>query len=96
MATLACLGGLLFRFIPTTIAFFPAHQAGYFPGTPELLMTVGYIALGIAAFGIAVKYFAILPGEIKDWNYMFRLVRQRRQTATSKGETPWPESLSTQ
>src|SRR5271157_5566956 len=96
MAALACLGGLLFRFIPTTIAFFPAHQAGYFPGTPELLMTAGYISLGIAAFGIAVKYFAILPGEIKDWNYMFRLVRQRRQAATSKGETPWPESLSTQ
>src|SRR5271166_5130804 len=96
MAALACLGGLLFRFIPTTIAFFPAHHASYFPSTPELLMTIGYISLGIAAFGIAVKCFAVLPGEIKDWNYMFRLVRQRRQAAQSKGETPWPESLSTQ
>src|SRR5271165_7409424 len=95
MATLACLGGLLFRFIPTTIAFSPARKASYFPGTPELLMTVGYIALGIAAFGLAVKYFAVLPGEIKDWNYMFRLVRQRRQAAQSKGEIPWRESLST-
>jgi len=95
MAILACFGGLLFRFIPTTIAFFPARRASYFPSTPELLMTVGYISLGIAAFGLAVKYFAVLPGEIKDWNYMFRLVRQRRQAAQSKGEIPWRESLST-
>ena len=96
MATLACLGGLLFRFIPTTVAFFPAREASYFPALPELLMTVGYISLGIAAFGLAVKYFAVLPGEIQDWNYMFRLVRQRRQAAQSRGGTPWPESLSTQ
>ncbi len=96
MATLACLGGLFFRFIPTTIAFFPARHASYFPSAPELLMTVGYISLGIVGFGLAVKYFAVLPGEIQDWNYMFRLVQQRRQAAQSKGETPWPESLSTQ
>jgi len=95
MATLACLGGLFFRFIPTTIAYMPARKASYFPALPELLMTIGYIALGIAAFGLAVKYFAILPGEIKDWNYMFRLVRARRQAATSEGEKPWPASLST-
>src|SRR5271165_7078673 len=79
MATLACLGGLLYRFIPTTIAFHPAAHSSYFPSLPELLMTVGYIALGIVAFALAVKYFAVLPGEIKDWNYLFRLVRQRRQ-----------------
>jgi Ni/Fe-hydrogenase subunit HybB-like protein len=95
MAVLACLGGLFFRFIPTTIAYMPARKASYFPALPELLMAVGYIALGIAAFGLAVKYFAILPGEIKDWNYMFKLVRQRHQAAQSKGETPWPASLST-
>ena len=95
MATLACLGGLFFRFIPTTIAFSPAHKASYFPSPPELLMTIGYISLGIVAFGLAVKYFAVLPGEIKDWNYMFRVVRQRRAAARAKGETPWPASLST-
>jgi len=96
MAVLACLGGLLFRFIPTTIAFFPARHARYFPSAPEWLMTVGYISLGIAAFGLAVKYFAVLPGEIKDWNYMFRLVRRRRQAAIPEGEKLWPASLSTQ
>jgi len=81
MAALACLGGLFFRFIPTTIAFSPAHNARYFPSVPELIMAIGYISLGILAFGLAVKYFAVLPGEIKDWNYMFRKVRQRRPEA---------------
>jgi Ni/Fe-hydrogenase subunit HybB-like protein len=78
VAVLACLGGLLYRFIPTTIAFRPSTHASYFPSTLELLMSGGYIALGIFAFGLAIKYFAVLPGEVKEWNYMFRLVRQRR------------------
>ena len=95
MATLACLGGLLFRFIPTTIAFAPAHKAVYFPSLPELLMTIGYISLGIVGFGLAVKYFAVLPGDIEDWNHMFRVVRLRRAAAKAKGETSWPASLST-
>jgi len=83
LATLACLGALLYRFIPTTIAFHPALHAVYFPAVPELLMTIGYIALGIAAFGIAVKFFAILPGDIAEWNYMFKLARQRRLASDS-------------
>ncbi len=95
LAVAACLGGLLYRFIPTTIAFFPARNAGYFPSAPEWLMTVGYISLGFIAFSLAVKYFAVLPGEIKDWNYMFRLMRKSRQAATSEGEKAWPASVST-
>jgi len=93
MATLACLGGMFYRFIPTTIAFTPARNASYFPALPEVLMTVGYIALGIVTFGLAVKYFAVLPGEIGEWNYMFRLVRGRRAAARPEGETQWPASL---
>jgi Ni/Fe-hydrogenase subunit HybB-like protein len=95
LAALACLGGLLFRFIPTTIAFLPARHASYFPSTPEWLMTIGYISLGILAFVLAVKYFAVLPGEIEDWNYMFRFVRARRASPRSEGETTWPASPST-
>jgi len=95
MAALACLGGLFYRFVPTTIAYAPARNATYFPSLPELLMAVGYIALGIVGFGLAVKYLAVLPGDIEDWNYMFKLVRPHRQAPASGGETPWPESLST-
>jgi hypothetical protein len=44
-------------------------------------MTVGYIALGVVGFRLAVKYFAVLPGEVEEWNYMFSLARLPR-TAT--------------
>jgi hypothetical protein len=84
MATLACLGGGFYRFIPTTIAFTPAHRAIYFPSLPEVLMSIGYIALGIVAFGLAVKYFAVLPGAIEDWNQMSRLVHWRRPEGTRR------------
>ena len=95
MATLACLGGMFYRFIPTSIAYIPAHRASYFPSLPEVLMAIGYIALGIVAFLLAVKYFAVLPGEIKDWNYMFRPIPKRQPANQSEGGTRWPASLST-
>lgn len=81
MATLACLGGLLFRFVPTTVAFQPGRATSYFPTLPEILMTLGYVSLGIAAFGVAVKCFAVLPGEIAEWRYVHRLARTRRRAA---------------
>jgi Ni/Fe-hydrogenase subunit HybB-like protein len=95
MAALASVGGMFYRFVPTTIAYFPAPKASYFPSVPELLIAVGYIALSIAAFGVAVKYFAVLPGEIEDWHHMFRLMHRRGAPSESKGETSWPASLST-
>jgi Ni/Fe-hydrogenase subunit HybB-like protein len=98
MATLACLGGMYYRFIPTTIAYVPAHRASYFPSLPEVLMAVGYIALGIVAFILTVKYFAVLPGDFEDWNQMSILSHWRRpaaQSVRSEGGTRWPASLST-
>jgi Ni/Fe-hydrogenase subunit HybB-like protein len=95
LATLACLGGLLFRFIPATIAFRPARNASYFPSLPELLMTVGYISLGIAAFGLAIKYFAVLPGDVEEWNYMFKVSHRLRPEDRPEGERQWPASQST-
>jgi Ni/Fe-hydrogenase subunit HybB-like protein len=94
-AIIASLGGLLYRFTPTTIAFHPVPGAHYFPSTPELLMAIGYIALGIVGFGIGVKYFAVLPGEISDWNYMFKVIRRRRQTRPLAGEPTWQGYPST-
>jgi len=67
----------------TTIAFIPAHRARYFPALPEVLMAIGYISLGIVGFLLAVKYFAVLPGDIKDWNHMFR-------SAPGAGQRPSP------
>ena len=55
------LGGLLYRFTPTTLAFSPLGDYRYFPSVFEILMSVGFTALAVAAFLYAVKTFAILP-----------------------------------
>lgn len=101
MATLACLGGMLYRFIPTTIAFDPARKASYFPSLPEVFISLGYISAGIVGFGLAVKFFAVLPGDDHDWNHIFRPIALPVRWLTwprqaphedipskSKGETP--------
>jgi Ni/Fe-hydrogenase subunit HybB-like protein len=72
MSAIACLGGMLYRFIPTSIAYTPARSTAYFPSVPELIMAVGYIALGTLAFVLAVNYFAVLPGEASTWDHSFR------------------------
>ena len=99
MATLACLGGTLYRFIPTTIAFNPARNASYFPSLPEVIMTLGYISLGIVGFGLAVKFFAVLPGDDHNWNHIFQPMGRiawptkwhsqwQKDARKPKGETP--------
>jgi Ni/Fe-hydrogenase subunit HybB-like protein len=80
MSAMACLGGMLYRFIPTSIAYTPLHSTAYFPSTPELIMAIGYIALGSAAFVVAINYFAVLPGEASLWNHEFR-------------PFPWPRNM---
>jgi len=72
MSVLACLGGMFYRFIPTSIAYMPAYSTNYFPSVPELVMAVGYIALGSVAFVLAINYFAVLPGEASSWDHTFR------------------------
>jgi Ni/Fe-hydrogenase subunit HybB-like protein len=55
------IGGLLYRFTPTTLAFSPLGDYHYFPSTAEILMSAGFTALAVAVFLYAVKTFAILP-----------------------------------
>ena len=83
-AMLACLGGLWYRFVPTTVAFQPDGASSYFPALPEVLMTLGYVSLGIAAFAVAVKLFAVLPATVAEW----RSVRER-STAPRLATAPW-------
>lgn len=72
MSTLACVGGMFYRFIPSTLAFNDKAPDVYFPSVPELFISFGYIGLAIVLFRLAVTYFAVLPGDMKEWNYMFR------------------------
>jgi Ni/Fe-hydrogenase subunit HybB-like protein len=70
-AVSAGAGGLLYRFVPTTIAFDPGGNYGYFPALPEVLMTAGFVSAGIVGFMVAVRWFAILPGRLSQWPRAF-------------------------
>jgi Ni/Fe-hydrogenase subunit HybB-like protein len=83
-SVLACLGGMLYRFIPTSIAYKPMRSTSYFPSAPELVMAVGYISMGIVAFVFAINYFAVLPGEASTWDHAYRPFGWRRRNIAPK------------
>jgi Ni/Fe-hydrogenase subunit HybB-like protein len=58
---LLAIGGVIYRFTPTTIAFQPLGNYKYFPSVSEIMMSIGFTSLAITLFLIAVKRFAILP-----------------------------------
>lgn len=55
------LGGMLYRYTPTTIAFMPNPGYRYFPSVIEILICCGFIALAMVGYLFTVKRFAILP-----------------------------------
>jgi Ni/Fe-hydrogenase subunit HybB-like protein len=59
------IGGMLYRYAPTTIAFLPGDRYSYFPSVAEIVMSLGYAALGVVGFLVAVKRFAILPAPLQ-------------------------------
>ena len=75
---LSSLGGMVYRFSPTTPAFRPNPEALYFPATIEILVSLGFIALGVAGFLVAVKRLAILPAPLHVWHDMASYFRFRR------------------
>jgi len=64
------VGGLLYRFNPTTLAFQPKPGALYFPSAMELLISLGFVSLAIAGFMVAVKVLAKLPAPNYTWLQM--------------------------
>ena len=44
------------------IAFLPGEEWSYFPSITELVITAGWISLGVLAYVYIVKRFAILSG----------------------------------
>ncbi|HKT89482.1 MAG TPA: hypothetical protein VJQ59_13650, partial [Candidatus Sulfotelmatobacter sp.] len=75
---LSSAGGMIYRFSPTTLAFRPNPQALYFPATIEILVSLGFISLGVAGFLVAVKRLAILPAPLSEWHDMAAYFRFRR------------------
>src|SRR5581483_5784080 len=80
------VGGLLYRFNPTTLAFQPKPGAFYFPSALELLTSIGFVALAIAGFCVAVKAFAILPAPTYKWFQME--AQEKKMKALSRDEEP--------
>lgn len=79
-ATVTGLGGILYRFTPTTLAYQVGHPSVYFPKIAELLMCLGYIGLAVVLFIWAAKRFAILPATTADWDAYIKW----RQSADKK------------
>ncbi len=75
---MAAVGGMLYRFDPTTLAFQPKPGAFYFPTPVELFISVGFVALAIAAFMFLVKVLAILPAPMRLW-YSMEAARTSRE-----------------
>jgi Ni/Fe-hydrogenase subunit HybB-like protein len=59
-AILGLLAGALYRFDVYLVAFDPGPGWHYFPSIPEMMVTISFVALEIAAFVLIVKLFPIL------------------------------------
>ena len=61
------LGGMLYRYDPTALAFAARPGAVYFPTAIEALIALGFVCLAVAAFIVIVKFLPILPAPISAW-----------------------------
>jgi len=69
---LCALGGLIYRFSPTTLAFHPKGGAAYFPSFIEATVAISFMAVAVLVYLVAVKKLAILPGTNEEWLKMAR------------------------
>ena len=65
---IAAVGGMMYRFNPTTLAFAPKSGAFYFPTAMEILVALGFVCGATVVFIIAAKKLAILPAPISYWH----------------------------
>lgn len=61
-AVFLALGGTLYRFDTFLVGFNPGAGWHYFPSVPEILVSVGLVAIELAAYIAIVKTFPILSG----------------------------------
>jgi Ni/Fe-hydrogenase subunit HybB-like protein len=89
LAHAACaLGGMIYRFSPTTLAFRPRPGAFYFPSAIEFLVCVGFVALMVLGYIVAVKKLAILPGTNAEWHKMAKYEEQVKPGIRLTGYAP--------
>jgi len=61
-AALMILGGSLYRFDAYLVAYDPGTGWSYFPSVPEVLISLGMVALEVMLYLVIVKNFPILSG----------------------------------
>lgn len=54
--------GTLYRINAYLVAYEPGPGWSYFPSAPELLVTIGFVALHILGYLVLVKWLPVLPG----------------------------------
>jgi Ni/Fe-hydrogenase subunit HybB-like protein len=64
-ALLMMMGGTLYRFDVYLIGFNPGRQWSYFPSIAEMIMTIGLVAIELAAYIAIVKRFPVIGGMAK-------------------------------
>jgi Ni/Fe-hydrogenase subunit HybB-like protein len=89
------LGGMVYRFSPTTLAFRPDPESLYFPAAIEVFMSLGFIALGVVGFLLAVKKLAILPAPTQAWLDMASYARFNRPDIQLTGYFDTERKLAT-
>ena len=77
------IGGMLYRFDPTTLAFQARPGAFYFPKAIEIFVSAGFVSLAIIAFCIAAKKLAILPAPMRIWRDMEGYEKSQEKTAVA-------------
>lgn len=55
------LAGSLYRFNAFLIGFNPGPEWSYFPAVPEIMITLGIVAIDLIAYLYFVKKFPVLP-----------------------------------
>jgi Ni/Fe-hydrogenase subunit HybB-like protein len=65
---ITAIGGMMYRFDPTTLAFKPKSGAFYFPTAMEILVALGFVSFAVAVFIVAAKKLAIIPAPISYWH----------------------------
>jgi Ni/Fe-hydrogenase subunit HybB-like protein len=63
-AILIMLAGVLYRFDVYLIAYNPGTGWAYFPSLPEMMITIGILALEIMGYVVIVKRYPILGGSV--------------------------------
>jgi Ni/Fe-hydrogenase subunit HybB-like protein len=60
VACTVALGGALYRFNTSLTGFMPGSHWSYFPSVAELVITIGFVTMGVVGYLLIVKRFPIL------------------------------------